>query len=161
MLFTPPKGNKLEWQRKLQSRMQKTGEQLVEFAGELWVLADRAYPKWSSEVLRNQFMQRVWSASVQLGLMKEMPLTLEDALKLASQLKVVEEAQKRLQKDRCQAESLALTENAEDGSCTSNAASDTCRRTGTQEKESLEKQLGRQLKQTEEMVQQQVRSATA
>ena len=43
-----PEGNQLEWQRKLQSRMQKTGEQLVEFAGELWVLADRAYPKWSS-----------------------------------------------------------------------------------------------------------------
>ena len=102
--------------------MQKTGEQLVEFTGELWVIADRVYPKWSSEVLRNQFMQRVWSSSVQLGLMKEMPLTLEDALKLASQLKVVE---KRLQKDRCQAESLALTEDAEDGSCTSNAASDT------------------------------------
>ena len=98
-------------------------------------------------------MQGVWSSSVQLGLMKEMPLTLEDALKLASQLKVVEEAQKRLQKDRCQAESLALTEDAEDGSCTSNTASDTCRRTGTQEKESLEKRLGRQLKQTEERVQ--------
>ena len=154
-----PEGNQLEWQRKLQSRMQKTGEQLVEFAGELRVLADRAYPKWSSEnkqeVLRDQFMQGVRSSSVQLRLMKEMPPTLEDALKLASQLEAVEEAQKRLQKDRCQAESLALTEDAEDdGSCTSNAASDYRRTGSTQEKESLEKRLGWQLKQTEEMVHQ-------
>ena len=55
-----PKGNELEWQRKLQDRMQKPGEQLVEFAGELRVLADRAYPRWSSEhrqeALRNQFI---------------------------------------------------------------------------------------------------------
>ena len=154
-----PEGNQLEWQRKLQSRMQKTGELLVEFAGELRVLADRAYPKWSSEnkqeVLRDQFMQGVRSSSVQLRLMKEMPPTLEDALKLASQLEAVEEAQKRLQKDRCQAESLALTEDAEDdGSCTSNAASDYRRTGSTQEKESLEKRLGWQLKQTKEMVHQ-------
>ena len=53
--------------------------------------------------------------------MKEMLPTLEDALKLASQLEAVEEAQKKLLKDICQAESLALTEDAEDGSCTSNA----------------------------------------
>ena len=58
-------------------------------------------------------MQGVRSSSVQLRLMKEMPPTLEDALKLASQLEAVEEAQKRLQKDRCQAESLALTEDAQ------------------------------------------------
>ena len=31
----------------------------------------------------------------------EMPPTLEEALKLASQLEAVEEAQKRLQKDKC------------------------------------------------------------
>ena len=152
-----PEGNELEWQRKLQSRMQKTGEQLVEFAGELRVLTDRAYPKWllerKQEVLRNQFMQGVRSSSVQMQLMKEMPPTLEDALKLASQLEAVEEAQKRLQKDRCQAESHALTEDAEDGSCISNAASDYNRHTGsTQDKASLEKRLGQQFKQTKEMV---------
>ena len=64
-------------------------------------------------------MQGTRSSSVQLRLMKAMPPTLQDALKIASQLKTVEEAQKTLQKDRCQAESLALTEDAEDGSCTS------------------------------------------
>ena len=156
-----PEGSELEWLRKLQSRMQKTGEHLVEFAGELRVLADRAYPKWWSlerkqEVLRNQFMQGVRSLSVQLRLMKEMPPTLKvDAHKLASQLEAIEEAQKRLQKDRCQAESLALTEDAEDGSRTSNAASDYNRHTGsTQEKATLEERRGRQLKQTEEMVHQ-------
>ena len=94
-----PEGNELEWQRKLQDRMQKPGEQLVEFAGELRVLADRAYPRWSSEhrqeALRNQFMQGVRSSSIQLRLMKEMPPTLDDALKLASQLEAVEEGCKR------------------------------------------------------------------
>jgi Fe-S cluster assembly scaffold protein SufB len=154
-----PEGNELKRQRKLQSRMQKTGEQLVKFAGELRVLADRPYPKWSlerkQEVLRNQFMQGVRSSSVQLQLMKGMPPTPEDALKLASQLEAVEEAQNRLQKDRCQVESLALTEDAEDGSCTSNAASDYNRHTGfTQEKASLEERFGRQIKKTEEIVHQ-------
>ena len=69
-------------------------------------------------------MQGVRSSSVQLRLMKEMPPTLEDVLKLANQLEAVEETQKRLQKDRCQAKSLALTEDVDDGSCTLNAASD-------------------------------------
>ena len=56
--------------------------------------------------------------------MKEMPPKLEDVLKLACQLGAVEETQKRLQKDRCQTKSLALTEDVDNGSCTSNAASD-------------------------------------
>ena len=152
-----PEGNELEWQRKLQDRMQKPGEQLVEFAGELRVLADRAYPRWSSEhrqeALRNQFMQGVRSSSIQLRLMKEMPPTLDDALKLASQLEAVEEAQKRLQKDRCKTESLALTDDtvADPDSCTSNATSGP----GQQqyERESLEKRLSRQLRQAEADVQ--------
>eukprot|EP00731_Ephydatia_muelleri_P004049 Em0002g225a len=137
--------------------MQKPGEQLVEFAGELRVLADRAYPRWSSEhrqeALRNQFMQGVRSSSIQLRLMKEMPPTLDDALKLASQLEAVEEAQKRLQKDRCKTESLALTDDtvADPDSCTSNATSGP----GQQqyERESLEKRLSRQLRQAEADVQ--------
>ena len=152
-----PEGNELEWQRKLQDRMQKPGEQLVEFAGELRVLADRAYPRWSSEhrqeALRNQFMQGVRSSSIQLRLMKEMPPTLDDALKLASQLEAVEEAQKRLQKDRCKTESLALTDDtvADPDSCTSNATSGP----GQQqyERESLEKRLSRQLRQAKADVQ--------
>ena len=145
------------WQRKLQDRMQKPGEQLMEFAGELRVLADSAYPRWSSEhrqeALRNQFMQGVRSSSIQLRLMKEMPPTLDDALKLASQLEAVEEAQKRLQKDRCKTESLALTDDtvADPDSCTSNATSGP----GQQqyERESLEKRLSRQLRQAEADVQ--------
>jgi hypothetical protein len=40
--------NELEWQFKLQSRVQKPGEQLVEFAGALRVLADKAYPQGES-----------------------------------------------------------------------------------------------------------------
>ena len=40
-----PEGNELEWRFKLQSRVQKPGEQLVEFAGALRVLANKAYPK--------------------------------------------------------------------------------------------------------------------
>lgn len=56
-------GNELEWQYKLQSRLQNPGEKLVEFAGALRVLADKAYPKWPAEqikeVLRNQFIHGI------------------------------------------------------------------------------------------------------
>ena len=64
-----PKGNELEWQHRLQTRTQRSAEQLVEYAGALRVLADKAYPSWSpeqrQEVLRNQFIQGVLSPSVQ------------------------------------------------------------------------------------------------
>ena len=74
-------------------------------------------------------------------------------MKLASQLEAVEEAQKRLQKDRCKTESLALTDDtvADPDSCTSNATSGP----GQQqyERESLEKRLSRQLRQAEADVQ--------
>ena len=97
------KGNELEWQHRLQTRTQGSGEQLVEYAGALRVLADKAYPSWSSEqrqeVLRNQFIQGIASPSVQLRLMRDMPGTLDDALKLAIQLQTVEAAQKRLHQD--------------------------------------------------------------
>ena len=73
-----PEGNELEWQFKLQSRVQKPGEQLVEFAGALRVLADKAYPKWPAkqvkELLRNQFVHGIRSSSIQLELMKELPV---------------------------------------------------------------------------------------
>ena len=59
-----PEGNELEWQFKLQSRVQKPGEQLVEFSGALRVLADKAYPKGPAkqvkELLRNQFVHGVF-----------------------------------------------------------------------------------------------------
>ena len=84
-----PKGNELEWQYKLQSRVQTPGEKVVEFAGALRVLADKAHPKWPAEqvkeVLRNQFIHGIRSSAVQLKLMKDMPKTLDEALQLANQ----------------------------------------------------------------------------
>ena len=98
-----PKANELEWQHWLQTRTQGSGKQLVEYVGALHVLADKAYPSWSpeqrQEVLRNQFIQGVLSPSVQFRLMRDMPATLDDALKLAIQLQSVETAQKRLHKE--------------------------------------------------------------
>ena len=80
--------------------MQKLGEQLVEFAGALRALADKAYPTWPDEqikeLLRNQFIQGLRSSSVQLELMKEKPSTLDEALQLANWQESIEAAQKRL-----------------------------------------------------------------
>ena len=62
--------------------MQKSGEQLAEYVetvGYLRMMADKAYPKWSTdqrlELVRDQFIQGVQSSSTQLRLMKEMPKT--------------------------------------------------------------------------------------
>ena len=144
--FYAPVGNELEWQRRFQGRTQKPQEQLLEFVGALRVLADRAYPKWSAEqrkeLLRNQFVQCVRSSSVQLKLMKEMPATLEDALTMANHIQTVEEAQKRLQKDRSQMETCEL------GDCTSNVIS------GGETNSMEERRLPEQLKRTEAVVQQ-------
>jgi hypothetical protein len=80
--------DELEWQFKLQNRMQKPGEQLVEFVGALHALADKAYPTWPDEqiknLLRNQFIQGIRSSSIQLHLMKETPGTLDEALQLTN-----------------------------------------------------------------------------
>ena len=76
-----PKGNKLEWQHQLQTHSQQPGEQLVQYAGALRVLA---YPNWTAdqrgEVLRNHFIQGVSLPSVQLRLMCEMLATFDAAL---------------------------------------------------------------------------------
>ena len=68
--------------------------------GYLRMMADKVYPKWSSdqwlELVRNQFIQGVQSSSTQLKLMKEMPKTVEEAVTLATQLEAVEVAQKKL-----------------------------------------------------------------
>ena len=49
----------MEWQAKFQTRVQQRGESLVEYAGELCMLAGRAFPTWSNEqremLTRNQF----------------------------------------------------------------------------------------------------------
>ncbi len=56
-----PEGSEFEWQFRLQSRSQKQDEPLTEFAGELRMLAGKAYPKWTEaqrqEIVRNQFIQ--------------------------------------------------------------------------------------------------------
>ena len=99
-----PDGNELEWQYKLQTRTQKPGERLADFAGALRVLAEKAYLKWSveqrQEVLRSQFVQGIRSSSVQLWLMREMPESMEEALKIASKQETVENAQRRLHKEK-------------------------------------------------------------
>ncbi|KAL5509723.1 hypothetical protein EMCRGX_G005141 [Ephydatia muelleri] len=95
-----PEGNHLEWQAKFQRRGQKADENLVTYVGELRVLADKAYPGGSNDqrlqLVRDQFVQGLRSSTVQLRLMKEMPDTLDEALKLAIQQESVEAAQKRL-----------------------------------------------------------------
>ncbi len=67
-----PEGSELEWQY-----VQKPGEGLSDFAGELRVLVDRAYHKWIPkqrlEMARNQFVQGLNSPSIQLQLMRERP----------------------------------------------------------------------------------------
>ena len=113
-----PGGNELEWQFKLQTRTQKPGEQLADFAGALRMLADKAYPKWSAEqrqeILKSQFIQGIRSSSIQLWLMRDIPGTLEETLRIASQQETVEMAQKRLHKEKhLTAETLALEIDAE------------------------------------------------
>ena len=50
-------GMELEWQMKLQSRAQRHGESLLEFAGELRMIASKVFPDWSNaqreELVRN------------------------------------------------------------------------------------------------------------
>ena len=105
-----PEGNELQWQFKLQSRVQKLGEQFVEFTGALRVLADKTYPRWPAEqvkkLLRNQFVHGICSSSIQLELMKNLPGTMDEALQKATQQELVEAAQRRLHKEK--AEALAV-----------------------------------------------------
>ena len=97
-----PEGNELDWQLRLQSRTQKVGEPLEDYVGELCMLVEKAYPNWTSEqqevLVRNQFIQGLSSSSSQLLLMREMPDTLEGAVKLARKQQSVEEAQKHLRR---------------------------------------------------------------
>ena len=71
-----------------------------EFVGELCTLADKAYPDWEPkqrlEMARNQFVQGVASAYIQLVLMREKPKTVEEALELAQRQLAVETAQRQL-----------------------------------------------------------------
>ena len=109
-----PKGNKLKWQRRLQTRRQQPEEQLVQYAGAHRVLADKAYPNWTAdqwgEVLRNHLIQGVSSPSVQLRLMREMPAMLDVALSLAVQQQSVETAQQRLFKEIHRGDAVAMAQ---------------------------------------------------
>ena len=99
-----PDGNELEWQAKFQHRIQKPNERLPEYVGTLRALADKAYPNWSGEQLkemvRDQFIRGVCSPGIQLKLMQDKPSSLEKAVKWASQQEGVEDAQRKLQAGR-------------------------------------------------------------
>ena len=80
--------------------MQKLNEWLLEYAGTLCALADKAYPNWSGEqrkeMVRDQFIRGVCSPSIQLKLIQDKPSSLEEAVKWASQQEGVEDAQRKL-----------------------------------------------------------------
>ena len=62
-----PDGDELEWQYRLQSRRQKAGESLIDFAGDLRLLVDKKWEvKQQLEVARNQELNL---STVQLTLM--------------------------------------------------------------------------------------------
>eukprot|EP00731_Ephydatia_muelleri_P008911 Em0004g1249a len=105
-------GTELEWQVKFQARVQQRDESLVEYIGELRMLASRAFPGWSEEqcdvLIRNQFIQGVSSSSIQVQLLKEMPKSVKDAATLARRLETVEMAHRRLQTERIAERPLAV-----------------------------------------------------
>ncbi|KAL5463883.1 hypothetical protein EMCRGX_G032831 [Ephydatia muelleri] len=77
-------GMGLEWQMKLQCHVQRPGESLLGFAGELRRIASKAFSDWSNgqleELVRNQFIQGFVSPTVQMQLMKGMPRSINDAV---------------------------------------------------------------------------------
>ena len=91
---------------------------MADFAGALRVLADKAYPTWSAEqrkeILKSQFIQGIRSSSIiQLWLIREMPETMDAALRIANRQETVEMAQKRLHKEKHQlTETLAMETDA-------------------------------------------------
>ena len=96
-----PVGLELEWQTQIHGDSQRASETILEFAGRLHSLADKAYPSWSSErrleVARNRFIQGILSEShsIQLKLLTEEPGSLVEAVTLACRLQAVEQAQKQ------------------------------------------------------------------
>jgi hypothetical protein len=65
-----PKGTELEWQLKLQTRVQQRDEPLSDFAGHLKLLASKVYPDWAhaplQDLTRNLFIQGLNSPRIQL-----------------------------------------------------------------------------------------------
>eukprot|EP00731_Ephydatia_muelleri_P037077 Em0391g6a len=121
-------GMGLEWQIKLQCRVQRPGESLLDFAGELRMIASKAFPDWSNgqleELVRNQFIQGLVSPTMQLQmqLMKDMPHSINDAMELARKLETAEQAQRRL----CQERRDQIPASAELLSCPSEGAARPC-----------------------------------
>ena len=113
-----PKGTELEWQLKLQTRVQQRDEPLSDFAGHLKLLASKAYPDWEhaplQELTRNLFIQGLNSPRIQLQLMRDMPSSLDSALKDARKLESIEVAQQHLQAGRNPAKSLLLELGSQD-----------------------------------------------
>ena len=105
-------GNEFEWQLRFQNRVQGISESMVEFAGSLRMLADRAYPSWTmkqrKDVLRSQFIHGVQSASVQLHLMKEQPPDLDGTLEL-----VVKQSGRERSEEIAQGEEAGLFRDSE------------------------------------------------
>ncbi|KAL5516149.1 hypothetical protein EMCRGX_G001420 [Ephydatia muelleri] len=143
-----PVGNELEWQFKIQNRVQKVGESLLEYSGDLKRMADKAYPSWPhtqrQELLRNQFIQGVRSPTVQLLLMKEVPKTLDEALKLACRLETVESAQKQLHKLKHSEAASAVTPETKGEST---ICIESVRATGHDERDEKIEALSRQIRQ--------------
>ena len=94
-----PAGLELVWQTQIHGASQRASETILEFAGRLRSLADKAYPSWTAErrleVARNRFIQGILSHSIQLKLLTEEPGTLVEAVTLACRLQALEEAQKQ------------------------------------------------------------------
>ena len=146
-----PVGNELEWQFKIQNRVQKVGESLLEYSGDLRRMADKAYPSWPhtqrQELLRNQFIQGVRSPTVQLLLMKEVPKTLDEALKLACRQETVESAQKQLHKLKHSEAASAVTPETKGEST---ICIESVRATGHDERDEKIEALSRQIRQLSE-----------
>eukprot|EP00731_Ephydatia_muelleri_P013152 Em0007g462a len=119
-------GMGLEWQIKLQCRVQRPGESLLDFAGELRMIASKAFPDWSNgqleELVRNQFIQGLVSPTMQMQLMKDMPHSINDAMELARKLETAEQAQRRL----CQERRDQIPASSELLSCPSEGAARPC-----------------------------------
>ena len=90
-------------------------------------------------MVRNHFIQGVRSSSIQLKLMREMPATLADAVRLASLQETVEAAQRRLHRERSVHESMAVDAGHLEGEDESTVSS--ARGKYTPDVECLSKQL--------------------
>ena len=87
-------------------------ESIVEYIGELRMLASRAFPGWSEEqrevLIRNESIQSVLSSSIQVQFLKEMPKSVKDVVALARRFQAVEMAHRRLQTERSAERPLAV-----------------------------------------------------